>query len=101
MYVNGKHSPHLRLLFGSEDGAQVVPNDSRGLGSIDTLPETLGLVVVGNWASLGVVGLETARERLSIVVGALNERFSSEIIDTSLLGRATKLVSHSLTLIPR
>jgi hypothetical protein len=56
------------------------------------VPETLGLVVVNDGAGLSVVGLETAGEGLGVVVGALDEGFAGDIVDTSLFGWAADTI---------
>ena len=80
------------LLVCGEDGTQVVPNDLGRLCSVDTMPEALGLVVVNDGAGLSVVGFETTGEGLGVVVGALNEGFASDIVNTSLFGWAADTI---------
>lgn len=43
------------LFTAGKDGAEIVPNDFRGLSGIDTTPKALCFVEIGNWASLSVV----------------------------------------------
>jgi len=73
-----------------KDGAEVVPDQCWGLSSVNAVPETLLPVVLDNGSSLGMVGGQTLAQSLGVVVGALNKRLASDIVDTSLLGWATE-----------
>ena len=57
-----------RLLFAHEDRPQVIPHDAGGLGSIDAMPETLGLVVIYDRTGLSVVSGKTFAESVDIIV---------------------------------
>lgn len=78
----------LLLLLGVEDCADALPDDLRGLCSIDGCPDTLLAVVVRDSGGLRVVGRQTLLESLGVVIGSLDKRLASDIILHVLLGRA-------------
>jgi len=72
-------------LLRSECLLKVAPNDTRGLGSVDSGPKSLALVVPDHRASLRVEGCQTLTERIDIIVGPLDQRLAGHVIGHRLL----------------
>lgn len=82
-----------RLRIGLfEDLGQVFPDEVGALSSVDGNPQTLLAVIVNDGPSLFVVRNETLREGLHVVVRALDEWFTGDVVGEGFLGRA--LQSH-------
>ena len=69
----------------SEHLLEVAPNNARRLGSVNPSPKPLVLVVLDDRASLRVVGIQTLSERIDVIVGPLDQRFTSHVIGHRLL----------------
>jgi hypothetical protein len=64
------------------------PNNVWCLSSVYSPPEALLLVIVNYRSRLGVEGNKSFTERLDVVVGTLDERFSADVVDQRFLRRA-------------
>lgn len=78
-------STRIRFLFGPKDASKVVPNNSRALCGVNWFPDTLFLVVLYDWAGLLVECTKPFAEGLYVVVGALDEGFTCDVVDHLLL----------------
>lgn len=85
------------LIELGEDGREVCPYGVRGLGGIDSSPDTLTLVVVGDGLSLFMVTFETLHESLGVVIRSLDQWFASDIVLTGDLWWVEFLVVGSTT----
>jgi len=59
-------------LLRSECLLKVAPNNTWGLGSVDSGPKSLALVVPDHRTSLSVEGSQTLTERVDVIVGPLD-----------------------------
>jgi hypothetical protein len=64
-----------------EDVEHALPHLARLLRGVDLLPDASVAVVVNNGAGLLVVGTETLAKSALVVVGALDQRLASNIVD--------------------
>lgn len=85
-----KEGGHLGDL--AEDGEHAGPDQLLILGSVDLGPETLLLVVIDDGNGLLVVGDETLLESLGVVVGALDEGLTGDVVLHGDLGGSELLV---------
>ena len=72
-----------------EDGIERSPDSLGGLGGVNTVPDTLLLVVFSNRGGLLVEGVQTLLQGLSVVIRSLDERLAGNVILHGDLGRAT------------
>lgn len=75
-----------------EDLEQALPDLTRFLAGINGFPDARLLIVCNDWAGLSVVSRETLLKCLRVIVGALDKRFSGNIVGHGGLGRAEDLV---------
>ena len=59
-------------LLCSERLLEVTPDNAWRLGSIDSSPKSLALVVLDDWASLSVEGSQTFPKRIDVIIGPLD-----------------------------
>ena len=59
-------------LLCSERLLEVAPDNAWRLGSIDSSPKSLALVVLDDWASLSVEGSQTFPKRIDVIIGPLD-----------------------------
>ena len=70
---------NLMMNFG-KDHLEVSPYDFRTLSRIYTSPNALLFVVIYYWLCLGIIRIQAFVEYASIIVGALDQRFTSDIV---------------------
>lgn len=75
------------LGLGIKDVEQALPDLTGVLAGVDALPDAGLLVVVDYRGGLGVVGHEALLERISVVVGPLDQGLARNVIRHVLLGR--------------
>ena len=80
------------LFFTNKYRPQIFPNDVGRLCCVDTLPKSLGLVIISNWSCLSVECLKTSLQRFNIVIWTLDQRFACNVIDTFFFWRAERRV---------
>lgn len=88
---------HLLLLLRAlgEDGLDRVPNNSWALRSVDGGPDSLLPVVVGDFGGLLVVCTQSLSQCLGVVVGSLDQGFTSNVVSHGLLWWGKLLVVRS------
>lgn len=87
-YINkGKYS-----FLVSENTEKALPHLARLLASVNSAPDTSGLVVVADRGGLGVVSSQTLSQGVGIVIGTLDQRLAGDIVDHVALGRVEDLV---------
>lgn len=87
--LNVLPKPNLVLV---ENTQQALPDLTRLLASVNSAPDTGGLVVVADRSGLGVVSRQTLGQGVGIVIGTLDQRLAGDIVDHVALGRVEDLV---------
>jgi len=75
-----------------EDTEQALPDLTRLLAGINSLPDSSLLVVTNNWCCLVVVSHETLLESVCVVIRSLDKWLASNIVLHGLLGWVEDLV---------
>ena len=77
----------MALALVVDNAQNRLPDLARLLAGINTLPDTILLVVTDDRSGLSVVGTEALLESFSVVIGTLNKGLAGDVVLHVLLGR--------------